>query len=288
MTYIFDGRSFAKQQEEQLRLLVAQMEKKPVVHTFVFTEDEGSRIYTRLKQQAAVRIGIQYIPHEYTFADDVNAIASAIIKSSEDPKVTGVMVQKPSKAVWLALHDEQNGDDFSTWWQTLTNVIDPGKDVDCLSQANLERIAQRTAIVLPATVQACLTILEQAKRHTNVSDEEWKQRTIAIVGKSDIVGRPLFEIVRTMFLHVENFGSKDDLNRELPRFDIVISAVGKPGLITGNMVRQGVIVIDVGSPLGDFEHETVLPKAEFLTPVPGGVGPLTVASLMENIVTLSK
>ncbi|PWU23820.1 hypothetical protein C5B42_01500 [Candidatus Cerribacteria bacterium 'Amazon FNV 2010 28 9'] len=325
MSIIFDGKAFAHKKELQLKKEVDDLRSRGIVlrvKTFTFKEDAGSMLYTRLKKEAAARIGIMYEPVEYSLHDDIEQIAEAIKTASEEKGITGVMVQKPAKAVFN--QESIVNRNFEDWWSTLTAAIDSNKDVDCLTKENLERIYNLSPLskgriqeelvdggeyVIPATVRACLAILEEAKRVLSISNEEWKKKKTLVIGRSDIVGKPLAALLKQRCATVENWGRKE-LEKSIKKFsifnfqfsknihkrdhflttdfDIIISAVGKPNLITGTRVKEGAIVIDVGAPKGDVERESVESTASFLTPVPGGVGPMTVICLMESIVEIGK
>ena len=283
MSLLFDGKAFAQLKENKLREEVAILSRKGIqlrVKTFVFTEDEGSRLYTRLKKAAAERIGIIYEPVEHSLSDSLERIVKEIEIASHDPSITGVMVQKPAKSSW-----KNEKMEFSLWWGELTKAIDPAKDVDCLTDTNLHSIQSGEGIILPATVQAVVSILEEAKYKLHVSDEDWEQKSVVILGRSDIVGKPLSWVLLGHHKRVDIFG-KSDMPNTVRTYDIVISAVGKEALVAGDMVPDGVVAIDVGAPKGDIEFESVEPRAAFLTPVPGGVGPVTVVSLMENVLEI--
>ncbi|MEP7166665.1 MAG: bifunctional 5,10-methylenetetrahydrofolate dehydrogenase/5,10-methenyltetrahydrofolate cyclohydrolase [Candidatus Woesebacteria bacterium] len=288
---IFNGKAYAENKEHVLAQKVQELKRLGVnlhVKTFTFHEDEGSRLYTKLKMAAANRVGISYEPEEFSLTEDLGLIVQTIREASVDADLSGIMIQKPSKLVWEQEISSRRRqvNEFSTWWEQLTNAIDPTKDVDCLTQANLNKISPTN--VLPATAKACLSILEEARMQMEVSSEEWKQKNVVVVGRSDIVGKPLTQLLRRLGHNVNNIGRQEFGKNILNTSDILISAVGVKDLITGSMVKEGAIVIDVGSPAGDIERTSVEPKAVFLTPVPGGVGPVTVISLMENIVLLAQ
>ncbi len=280
MAIVFNGRSFAKLLEEKLATRVKEFPTATRVKTVTFIEDEGSMLYTRLKKQAAERIGISYEPVECSIKDDPKQIETLIFKASQDPLVSGVMIQKPAASVFDGVFP-------SAWWGELVKAIDPEKDVDCLTPENLIRVKDGTGKIYPATVKAVLSILEQSRVVLNITPDIFKRQSVAIVGRSDIVGKPLSWILGNSHDRVELFG-RDNLPNDLLQFDIVISAVGKSGLIHGDKLKDGVILIDVGSPKGDIDFESSVTKAAFITPVPGGVGPLTVASLMENIINIKR
>ena len=206
---------------------------------------------------------------------------------------------------------KNNTHSFNTWWQRLVSVIEPEKDIDGLSPTTLAAIKDGTweekGLVPPATAKAVFKIV-----NTYISD--WPEKKIAIIGKSDLVGKPLYYLFRhaleeevwatSISCRLEE-DEEDDLEKQLvllgkkelnelvnsgqmlKQFDIVISATGRSGLINASMVKEGVALIDVGEPKGDV-HPSAYKKASLYTPVPGGVGPVTVVSLMENGVELAK
>ncbi len=292
MAIRFDGKAFAAAKEQGLAEKVQTLKEsgRPiVVQTTTFQEDAGSQLYTKLKQQAATRIGIDYQSHVVSFHDPVDQLVTSIQASSENPSVTGVMVQKPSKQVWM---QETGKDDtaFQAWWQQLTDAIAPQKDVDCLTQANLDAILNSTSYapsqLLPATVSACLSILNEARIAVDQTEEEWNDRKILVVGRSAIVGKPLAHMLTLAGHSVVNVG-KDFSSVNSTEFPIIISAVGVPNLIGGSQVSDQSILIDVGSPQGDFDVATVERKALFYTPVPGGVGPVTISCLLDNCLQIA-
>lgn len=280
---IFDGKAYAAAREEELKSQVQELKDKGVslrVKTITFIEDEGSVLYTKLKGAAAARIGISYEPFEFSLSDDMGFLVQTIREASVDAKLLGIMIQKPSKKVWERERQKNKGNyTFDAWWEELTNAIDPRKDIDGLTAHSQ---------VVPATVKACLTILLEAKKELGISDTEWKQKKVLVIGRSDIVGKPLTYHLRKSGMSVNNVGQVELSALPLPlEFDIIVSATGVANLITGDKINTGSILIDVGAPSGDMELSTIVDKAAFVTPVPGGVGPVTVVSLMENIVLVA-
>lgn len=281
----------------------------------LFSEDEGSVLYSNLKQQAAQRVGIQYSLHKVTIAQPVAEIITKITQLNQDTSVTGIIIQKPRRSIWaLANHLEGNPKDikaaFDTWWQLLTSQINPTKDVDGLHpetyQAIVDGTWQTKGKVLPATVKAVCTVLEQVKnlQQSGELTQNKNKKNIVILGKSDLLGKPLHALLaHTNYVFdseqvakVSLWGSAElqrarKQGQSLTHADILISATGVPGLITAADISKGCILIDVGEPKADFDttsspSNSVLTKAAFLSPVPGGVGPLTVVSLLENAVDL--
>ncbi|HYD34588.1 MAG TPA: tetrahydrofolate dehydrogenase/cyclohydrolase catalytic domain-containing protein [Vitreimonas sp.] len=289
---IFDGNQAAQAKEAQLKTRVAALREQNIhlkIAAILFTEDSGSVLYTRLKQEAAERVGMIYEVYTHSMADDIAPVQAEIEALNQDPTVTGIIIQKPGKARWLELAGaEKSNEDFQAWWTSLVSRLDEKKDVDGLHPATLAAVENNTwkqeKKVLPATAKAVLEILRQSQQLA-------PDRKVIILGKSDILGKPLFYEFKNQGFQVEMIGSKE-LNQRIEQkkylldADIIVSATGRQGLIIGDLVKNGVVVVDVGEPKPDVDFATVAPKASFITPVPGGVGPITVISLLENCVEL--
>jgi methylenetetrahydrofolate dehydrogenase (NADP+)/methenyltetrahydrofolate cyclohydrolase len=210
-------------------------------------DDQASKIYVNLKQTAARKVGVDFILRQFQ-AEDVTGARQAIMAANEDKSVIGVMVQLPAP-------------------EELLDIIKPEKDVDGL------RVGSP---YLPATVRAILAILDQAQIDTNIN-----AKSVSVVGANGNVGKRLVEELKNRNYKVKEFDKGDDLVLDT---DVVISATGSPNIIKGDMVKQNAIVIDVGAPQGDIDFDSVASKASFITPVPGGVGPVTVVSLIANLI----
>jgi 5,10-methylene-tetrahydrofolate dehydrogenase/methenyl tetrahydrofolate cyclohydrolase len=347
---LFDGTAFAAQIERRLvdevRALRAEG-KDLTIAAVLFREDAGSRLYTRLKSEAAARVSIGYELHQFSLSDPTELVAAQIRELNADSGITGIIVQKPSRATWAEYQAvvpqlptatlSSNGNlfdksissrvgestekqssnrvnrgeeqaQFALWWNQLTSAIALEKDVDGLHPETLAAVEQgswkRDGRVLPATAQAVLNIVrhrfaEQSGAFGQRSGTSINtygipdDQKIVILGKSDIVGKPIFFELRNQNVQVEMIGSRELQQRiaegaALRDAAVVISATGRKHLVTGEMLKEGVTVIDVGEPKADIETETVKFKAAFLTPVTGGVGPLTVVCLLENCVKLAR
>ena len=310
---IFDGIKKAAEIEAKLKQQVAQLETKPQVAAVLFAEDPGSRLYTRLKQEAAKRVGIGYQIFQFSILTPVEDVISKITELNQDQAITGIIIQKPTKQIYLSSLEAGQGGErhitYSDWWSTLVSSIAETKDVDGLHPSTLAAIAdgswQEQGRVLPATCQAVVDILQDFCAVTEVSNGEnnsidtkqfrglecLKNKKIIILGKSDLLGKPLFYYLHFLGNNVEMIGSKELAERvekgvALIDADVVISATGRKHLITGNLLKNGVALIDVGEPKPDVEFQTIKDKAAFITPVPGGVGPMTVVCLLQNAVSL--
>ena len=285
---VFDGRAFARLREKSLASTIRSHGFHPRMASIVFKEDSGSMLYTRLKKHAAVRVGIEFNVRELSITESVDAIREHIRIYCERSDIHGVLVQKPMRATWSHYHSEAKGT-FGDWWHTIVNSIEPDQDVDCISLANLEKVHARNWNIVPATVKAVISILHDGYKNSRLFEHsanfDLHKTKISVIGRSEIVGTPLAEVLRQYNAEVHLFGH--DLDRDVLRdSDVIVSATGKPDLVTGEMVKSGVVVIDVGAPRGDVHFESVKPLSSFITPVPGGVGPVTVVSLLENLVDL--
>jgi methylenetetrahydrofolate dehydrogenase (NADP+)/methenyltetrahydrofolate cyclohydrolase len=266
---------------------------KPKIAAILYEGDAGSQLYTDIKQRVAGEIGIEYERHNYALTDGVEPVIKLIDKLNKDKSVTGIIIQKPTRKSWAeANHLEGRAKDikkvYDLWWRLQTKKILESKDVDGLNPSIIEVIRgdklEKNNRVLPATARAVLEILETI----NIDLDDKK---IVILGKSDLLGIPLYEYFLSKKIAVENMGRNDLSERVLSGqnlldFDVVISATGVKNLVTAEMVKNGVVAIDVGEPRGDIDFESVKNKASFITPVPGGVGPMTVVCLMENCLDL--
>lgn len=216
-------------------------------------ESEASRMYLNLKRKRAQEVGIESEIIEMRADTTDSQLISRIQKLNDDSSVTGILVQLPLP---------KNMDT-----KKVLRAIDPVKDVDGLTGRS---------DFMPATVKGILTALEGF---------EIPGKDVTIIGRSWEVGKPLAIAMIDLGATVTVCNSKTkDLGQKTKTADILVSATGHPGLVTADMVKPGAVVIDVGSPKGDVDFEEVSKIASAITPVPGGIGPLTVVSLLENTV----
>lgn len=257
---IFDGRAFAKTIENQLRLRLLTSKIKPKIVSILVGNDPASELYIKLKGEAAERVGIEF---EAVRVERAEEISKEIENRGE---ATGIMIQLPI----LGLRGE-------TLKEVLT-AIPLEKDIDGLRW--------RESGVMPATVAAVISILQELKVN-NI----WDKRFV-VWGARGAVGEPLVHLLRGRGAKVAEIEIETENPGEISRSgEVVISCVGKPGVVTAEMVRPGSIVVDVGisqvegKVLGDMVQE-VYDQAVVTVPVPGGVGPVTVSSLLQNTVEL--
>lgn len=268
---IVDGKAVAKQFLRELELKTAGLSRKPSLRVILVGDDPGSRAYVRAKEQAARQVGIDFALHHFPGESNEQFLAEFIQTLNRDRSITGFLLQLP-----LAGHLDTNN---------LLNLIDPKKDVDCLTAANLGRLAQDRPRFLPAAAAAVEIILKKQGFTLQGSH-------VVVIGRSRIAGLP----VALQLLHqnatVTIIHSQTPNLCELTRqADLIISAAGKPGLIKAAMLKKGAGIIDIGwakvggKPAGDVDPTNLESVASFYTPVPGGVGPITVACLLHNVLS---
>jgi len=217
-----------------------------------------------------------YQATQFSLADPREVVLEAVRAANLDQAITGLIIQKPSRAVYEAVGKLP----YSQWWLELVSAIAQNKDVDGLHPETL-----KAGNILPATCRAVLAILVEALGGSP-ENVQHQGKKISIIGRSDLLGKPLAQELLRQGANVELLGKKDLAERQvsgeyLLNSDVVISATGVANLITPDMVSEGVITIDVGEPQPDISRAVAM-KASFFTPVPGGVGPMTVVSLLEN------
>lgn len=292
---IFDGIANASGREQQLQTSVSQWvasgQQPPVITAILFREDTGSQLYTRLKSEAARRVGIEYRVYDFSLCDNVALVKQTIEQLNADDEVTGIIVQKPWRKLWQQVRRPAH-EAYDEWWHAVMAAVTPAKDVDGLHPQTLSAIKdgswQAKGCVLPATCRAVLQALEEAKSSLQRAD----LGKVVIIGKSDLLGIPLSYVLQQQGSEVELIGSKElaarmESGQKLTDAGIVVSATGQKHVVTGEMIADGVVLVDVGEPRPDIDRASVADKAAFLTPVPGGIGPLTVTFLLENAMILA-
>ena len=260
MAFVVDGKALAQTREQALKTKVGELKNKgmtPRLVSIVLTDDASGQLYTRLKKEAAERIGVQFVVETVTmFSTD--ELSPVVRKYSKDSQTQGIIIQRPG-GKWRASHNLDRNK-FEDDWNLLVALIDPQKDVDGL------RLDSKFTM---ATVKAVETVLKEVGA---------KGKTM-VVGSQGLVGRILIKKLGVIGVDLET----KDLKQITSVADILISATGEPNLIKADMVKDQAVVIDVGWPKADVDFSSVEAKASVITPVPGGVGPLTVICLLENL-----
>ena len=270
MTIIFDGKAFAEKKEQTIKSKVQKLKEKGInlrLVSILAGDDPASILYTKLKKKAAERVGIEFEIIRFGSDESIHRIKKVIFQLNKDSNVHGIMVQLP-------LPEKLK---FNT--REVIEAITPEKDVDGMREDSK---------FVPATVKAVLAILKVAKVDKALPAGRQVDK-IAVVGSEGMVGKPLVKELKGMNYDVFEVGKKSkefsyEAMKHFSDIDVLVSAAGVPNLIKPDMVKDGAVVIDVGSPKGDVDFPSVSKKASFITPVPGGVGPVTVISLLENLV----
>ncbi|QQS39442.1 bifunctional methylenetetrahydrofolate dehydrogenase/methenyltetrahydrofolate cyclohydrolase [Candidatus Woesebacteria bacterium] len=269
MMISFDGRKYSDEKLLVLKKQVDNLKARGInlkLASIYVSTDPGSVLYTKLKKSKAESIGIAFVAYEMDNIDKEGVI-EVITRLNGDEGTTGILVQKPSG-------DKQYDKES---WAEIVSVIDPAKDVDGLTPHNLGLLSMGTPKFIPATVKAVMSVLASWQI-------ELAGKNIVIIGASEILGKPLTMLMTQMDATVSLLHSKtENIKKYTLNCDILISATGVPNLITQDMVRHGSIMIDVGAPRGDIDKATYQ-KAAYVSGVPGGVGPVTIVSLLENLV----
>lgn len=277
MSNIIDGKLVASSVKQAVKQEVAELHKrhiKPCLAVILVGENPASLVYVNNKQKTCKELGIEsksiIIPEDFGQENLLEVIRDL----NEDPTVNGILCQLPLPAGY----DEQ----------AIIETINPVKDVDAFHPINVGRIVTGDYTFLPCTPAGVMEMLQY--HDIDISGKE-----CVVVGRSNIVGKPMSMLLLHKNGTVTTAHSRTkDLAEVCRRADILVVAVGKPKFITADMVKDGAVVIDVGinrvegKLCGDVDFENVSRKTSWITPVPGGVGPMTIAMLMKNTVTATK
>ncbi len=272
---LIKGSEISKQIKEELRQKIAQLKEKhdliPGLATVLIGEDEASKVYVGAKEKACKDLGIHSERIDLPADTKEEDLLALVEKLNKDPKIHGILVQLP-----LPKHINET---------KVLYAIDPNKDVDGFHPVNIGKMMLGEPTFLPCTPHGILELLKRSGTETKGADA-------VIVGRSNIVGKPIMNMLLqkkggNATVTICHTGTKD-IASHTKRADILIVAVGKPKAITADMVKDGVVVIDVGvnrletGLVGDVDFDAVKEKAKAITPVPGGVGPMTITMLMVN------
>jgi methylenetetrahydrofolate dehydrogenase (NADP+)/methenyltetrahydrofolate cyclohydrolase len=270
---ILDGKAISANLLAALRQRIEQRVSRglrpPCLAVVLVGGDAASTIYVRKKRETCASLGMRSLAHNLPENTSQEELLTLIDTLNADPGVDGILVQLP-----LPPHIDST---------QVIERIDPAKDVDGFHPYNIGRLAQRIPMLRPCTPKGVMTMLESMKL-------DLRGKNAVVVGASNIVGRPMaLELLLAGCTVTICHRFTRDLAGIVGGAEILVAAVGKPGLIKGEWVREGSIVVDVGinrrddgKICGDIEFEPARQRAAWITPVPGGVGPMTVATLMEN------
>jgi methylenetetrahydrofolate dehydrogenase (NADP+)/methenyltetrahydrofolate cyclohydrolase len=277
---LLKGAPIAERIREELTAEIAALKGKGVNPSLVAVqvgENPASAVYVGQQQKTADKLGISYRLEQLSADSSEQAVADFIAKLNADPAVTGIILQMPVPQGMNA--------------RALQARIDPVKDVEGVSPANMGWVVFGRPSLAPCTALGVFALI-------NSTGVDLYGKEVVIVGHSDIVGKPaalllLDKFATTTVCHIGT-GERGVLPDHVKRAEILVVAVGKAGLVKGEWIKEGAIVVDVGinrvgdKLVGDVEFEPAAERAAYITPVPGGVGPLTVTMLMRNTVIAAK
>jgi methylenetetrahydrofolate dehydrogenase (NADP+)/methenyltetrahydrofolate cyclohydrolase len=268
---IIDGKAVAAQVRERVAAEVSELRAggvSPGLATVLVGDDPASHVYVRMKRTACEEVGIVPIHHELPAETAQDELQSLLERLNGDPEVSGILLQLP-----LPDHIDSGA---------MTGAILAAKDVDGLTPVNAGLLSQGRPGLVPCTPLGVMELLA----HTGV---ELEGARAVVLGRSGLVGKPVAQLLLAANATVTHCHSRTrDLAEICREADVLVAAVGRPGTVSGDMVRDGAVVIDVGTNrtddglVGDAHFDAVRAKARAITPVPGGVGPMTIAMLLSN------
>ena len=270
---IIDGKNLSKIIKENLKELISKYDTKPCLAVIKVGNDPASEIYVKNKTKVCENLGI--ISKQYELNDNVKEeeLINLIQKLNFDKKINGILVQLP-----LPKHINE---------KSIINIINPEKDVDCFSPYNLGKLFNGdfdfNNSILPCTPKGCIKLIKSVE--TDLTGKK-----VCIIGRSNIVGKPLAQLLLKENSTIKIVHSQTkNIKEETLWADIIIIAIGKKKFLKADMIKKNSIVIDVGinregnKIYGDVDFDNIIDRVSYITPVPGGVGPMTIACLMENV-----
>ena len=275
---VIDGKAVAAQVRarvaDEVTELSGELGRPPGLATVLVGDDPASAIYVRRKREACEEVGIASHHHEPPGSISQEDLLGLVTELNANEEVDGILCQLP-------LPDHLDAD-------AIVNALEPGKDVDGLTPISAGRLARNEPGLVPCTPLGVMELLASAG-----VDPSGKEAVI--VGRSNLVGKPLYSLLLGANATVTTCHSRTaDLGEVCRRAEILVAAAGRPKLVTGEMVRPGATVIDVGTNrtddglVGDVDFEAAKEVAGTITPVPGGVGPMTIAMLLSNTVEAAR
>ena len=266
---LIDGKAVAARVREQVRSDVEALPEPPGLATVLVGDDPASEVYVRMKREDSAEVGIESFHYQPGGDVTPEELADLIRSLNADDRVDGILLQLP-------LPDQLDQDEF-------ISLIDPAKDVDGLTTANAGLLMHgREEAMVPCTPAGVMRLLDEA-------GVELSGARAVVLGRSILVGKPMAQLLLGANATVTHCHSRTrDLAAVCREADVLVAAVGSAGLVTGDMVGEGAVVIDVGTNrtdeglVGDVDFEAAKERARAITPVPGGVGPMTRAMLLVN------
>ena len=277
MAKLLEGKPLSEKIKEEIKQQVSSLKKKPVLASIQVGDNPGAEAYAKSQKKTAEGLGIEYQFHKLSQDTTEASLIEFIQKLNSEKSINGIIIQMPLPA--------------QIDYKKISQFILPEKDAEGMHPANIGKTVFGKANILPCTPAAVMELLKEA-------GVELYGKEVVIVGHSEIVGKPLALLLLEKFATVTvcHIGTSKagKLQEHVMKAEVLIVAVGKAGLIKGEWIKEGAIVIDVGinrvgdKIVGDVEFETAEKRASYITPVPGGVGPLTVTMLMRNVVEAAK
>lgn len=268
MATVLDGKGVSEKRLERLRETIDESGLHPRLATVLVGDDPASALYVRMKHQACERVHIGSINVTLPADATTARVVETVRRLNEDPEINGILVQLPLPE---GIDEE-----------AVIAAVSPAKDVDGFHPCNLGRLFSGRPRFAPCTPTGIMTLLEEY-------GIDPAGRRAVVIGRSIDVGRPMAALLLNADATVTICHSRTaDLPAVAREADILVAAVGRPRFVTSDMVHEGVVVVDVGTNrvdgklVGDVDFEAVRERAGAITPVPGGVGPMTIATLMEN------
>ena len=275
---IIDGKAVSAAVRERVKLETEALKKKgvrPGLAVIIVGDDPASQVYVRNKEKACAEVGFYSEKYALPSSTTQQELNNLVRELNERKDINGILCQLP-----LPAHLDEN---------EVINLIDPMKDVDAFHPVNVGRIMIGDYHFLPCTPAGIMELIRSCGVET-------KSKKAVVIGRSNIVGKPMAMLLLHADCTVEITHSKTVNLKDITRTaDILVAAIGKAKFVTADMVKDGALVIDVGMNrdengklCGDVDFEQVAPKSSFITPVPGGVGPMTISMLMQNTLTAAK
>ena len=276
---VLDGKAIAKKVRQEVKeragAFASAHGRQPGLHVVLVGDDPASQVYVRMKERAAAKAGIAGKVHRLPASTSQTELERLVGELNADPAIDGILVQLPLPEGLDA--------------QPVIDAIDVGKDVDGLTPMNAGLLQEGRPGLQPCTPSGCMRLIAE----TGV---DLSGKRALVIGRSALVGKPIALMLLAANATVTIAHSRTkDLESRVRESDVVIAAVGRPEIVRGEWVKEGAVVIDVGinrngegELIGDVEYAAAADKAAWITPVPGGVGPMTIAMLLSNTVTAAE
>lgn len=266
---LMSGTQLAEKIKTGLKKEIESRKLKPFLAAILVGNNRASAKYVSIKEKACGEIGAGFELYRLSEKTTKKEIVDLVKKLNVDPRVTGIIIQLP-----LPKQLDPN---------EILEEIDPAKDVDGLNSVNIGKLTKNIEGIHPATPEGVITLIKHYKIPL-------KSKRVVVIGRSNLVGKPIAQLLLTEDATVTIANSKTkNLKQITLESDIIISATGQPKLVKGDMIKTGAVVVDVGTTviagkiIGDVDFESVSKKAAYIAPNPGGIGPMTVAMLLSNL-----